>query len=90
MIVAFEGFLNCTLTVTDWPGARPVAAGIVMYGVVETLPVAFTRLTLVGTPKKSTCNGPPIAVVPIFFKVTVPMKVWLTRLYAKPEDVMAT
>ena len=40
-MVAFEGFLNCTIAVTAWLGAR-LAVGNVRYGVPAKLPVAFT------------------------------------------------
>jgi hypothetical protein len=78
--VAFDGFLNWTLTVTDWAGARLAMAGTVRYGVPERLAVAFTSVTVAGVPKKTICKGPLIALPLIFERVTVPLKVWLTRL----------
>ena len=74
-MVAFEVFLNCTLRVTDWPCERPATAGIVMYGVPERLPVAFTSVTLVGIPKHTICNGPLISLPLILVIVTVLLKV---------------
>ena len=49
-MVVFEGVLNWTLTVADWPGARLATAGTVMYGVPDRSPVAFTSVTLAGVP----------------------------------------
>ena len=77
---ALEGFLNCTLTVADWPGARLAMAGTVMYGVLERLAVAFVSVTPTGVPKKTICNGPLTALLLIFLTVTVPLNVWLNRL----------
>jgi hypothetical protein len=85
----FDGLLNLTLTVADWPGVRP-AAGLVSNGDPERLTVALTRTTLAGSPVKSISKGPLIGLVPMFLKVTVPLKVWLTRLYVRPEAVVVT
>ena len=79
-MTAFEGFLNCTLTVADCPGARVATAGTVRYGVPERLPLAFTSVTPAGIPKKTICKAPLIALLLILLMVTVPLKVWLTRL----------
>jgi len=75
LIVAFDGFVSCTLTVDDWPGARLATAGTVRYGVPERLPVAFTSVTPVGIPVKRICKGPLIALLLIFVRVTVPLNV---------------
>ena len=81
LIVAFDGFLNCTLTVADWLGASVETAGTVRYGVVpKRLLVAFATVTPAGRPMKRICSGPLIALPLIFVRVTVPLKVWLTRL----------
>ena len=85
-----EGFLNCTLTVTDWPGARLAMVGTVRYGVPERLAVAFTSVTLAGIPVKRICKGPLIVLLLTFLMVTVPLKVWFTLLKANPEAVVVT
>jgi len=75
LIVAFAGFLNCTVTVTDWPGARLETAGSVRYGVPERLLVELTSVTPGGIPMKRICKGPPNALALVFLTVTVPLKV---------------
>jgi len=50
-------------------------AGAVIYGVPERLLVAFASVTPDGIPKKTTCNGPLIALPLIFVRVTVPLNV---------------
>ena len=55
-------------------------AGSVKYGVPERLPVEFISVTPDGIPKNTIFNGPLIAVLLILLMLTVPLKVWLTRL----------
>ena len=47
------GFLNCTKTVADSPGARLVTAGTVMYGDALNVPVAFNKVTPSGNEVKT-------------------------------------
>ena len=75
MMVAWDGFLNCTGTVIDAPDARPSAAETVKYRVPKRSPAAFASVTPVGIPVNSICNGPPIWLLVIFVKVTVPLNV---------------
>ena len=79
LMVTFDGFLNCTLTVADWPGAR-LATETVTYGAPDTLPEAFTSVTPDGIPLNTIWKGPAIGLLLMFLMVTVPLKVWLTRL----------
>jgi hypothetical protein len=79
-MLKLEGFFNCKLTVTELPDARPDTAGTVTYGMSLNVFVAFTRVTPAGSDVKTICRGPLIVVTPMFLTVSVPLKVWLTRL----------
>lgn len=87
MIKPFDGLLNCTLTLTDWPGARLPAPGTAMKGVPALVPVAFDRVTPVGKFVSSTRTGPVIAWLPVLVTINLPLNVPFTRLYKKPVPV---
>ena len=75
MIAVFEGFLNWTLTVTDWPGERLAAAGTVMNGLLKKVPVELGTVTPLGSAMKRIWNGPLMELPLVFVIVSVPLNV---------------
>ena len=71
-MVAFDGFLNCTLTTTDWPAARLLGEVTVMYGVPASVHVAFASVTSAVNPVNRIWNGPLTLPLPVFLIVTAP------------------
>lgn len=90
MIVAFVELVNCTATEAVAPGAKLLAPGTVRYELPLNVPVAFASSTPLVNDVKTIWKGPLNVLVLMFVIVTVPSKVLLTRLYAKPEAVVAT
>ncbi len=75
MIVVFEGFLNSTATLADWPAARLPEVGTVMNGNPPKLPEGVVMVTPFVKELKTSWKGPSIGEALILAMVTVPLKV---------------
>jgi hypothetical protein len=72
-----EGFVKWTVMEADWPAVRPT--GMAM-NPEPTFEVGLASVTPGGRLVKPTWSGPAIAELLMLVTVTVPLKVWVTRL----------
>ena len=80
VIFVIEGSVKESVIVADWPAAKLLTEGSVMYGLPLKLPVGFTSVTPAGRPVSTRLKGPVIALEPAFLMVTVPLNNLVTRL----------
>ena len=88
LIGPLDGLLNCTVAVLLWPGARLDTIGKVTKELPLNTPVPFTTVTPAVRDDRTRWIGAMIALLPIFLTVTVPLKVCVIRLYARPDVVV--